>query len=162
MGETQMMRTKEAAHDYRYFPEPDLLPIKTADLVAKMRDQVPELPHEKRQRFEENFGINAYDAGVLTSDQKLADYFEQAASQPKLGKKVANWITNSVLAKLNEASNALAKSKQVEIVKGLASRNTLVLQRSNGRVVVAQLAQHLFGVLTQERWQMAPRLLGRF
>lgn len=107
LGETQMMRTKENAHDYRYFPEPDLLPIRTADLVAKMRPQVPELPHEKRDRFEKDFGINAYDAGVLTSDQKLADYFEQAASNPKLGKKVANWITNSVLAKLNEDNSSI-------------------------------------------------------
>ena len=64
LGETQMMRTKEDAHDYRYFPEPDLLPIKTADLVAKMRPLVPELPHEKRDRFEKDFGLNAYDADV--------------------------------------------------------------------------------------------------
>ena len=109
LGETQMMRTKEDAHDYRYFPEPDLLPIRTADLVAKMRPHVPELPHEKRDRFENDFGINAYDAGVLTSDQKLADYFEQAASDPKLGKKVANWITNSVLAKLNEDNSSITE-----------------------------------------------------
>ena len=102
MGETQMMRTKEDAHDYRYFPEPDLLPIKTAPLVQKMRSHVPELPHEKRERFEQDFGLSPYDAGVLTSDQHLADYFEKAATDPKLGKKVANWITNSVLAKLNE------------------------------------------------------------
>ncbi len=72
-----------------------------------MRPQVPELPHEKRQRFEENFGINAYDAGVLTSDQSLANYFEKAATDPKLGKKVANWITNSVLAKLNENNTSI-------------------------------------------------------
>ena len=102
LGETQMMRTKEDAHDYRYFPEPDLLPIHTAEIVEKMRAHVPELPHEKRDRFEKNFGINAYDASVLTSDRRLADYFEQAASDAKLGKKVANWITNSLLAKLNE------------------------------------------------------------
>ncbi|MFK7909561.1 MAG: Asp-tRNA(Asn)/Glu-tRNA(Gln) amidotransferase subunit GatB [Akkermansiaceae bacterium] len=102
LGETQMMRTKEDAHDYRYFPEPDLLPIKTAPLVEKMRSHVPELPHEKRQRFEEHYSINAYDAGVLTSDQEMANYFEQAATNPKLGKKVANWITNSLMAKMNE------------------------------------------------------------
>ncbi len=102
--ETQMMRTKEDAHDYRYFPEPDLLPIKTARLVEKMRPHVPELPHHKRERFEQDFGLSPYDAGVLTSDQQLADYFEAAAKDPKLGKKVANWITNSVLAKLNESN----------------------------------------------------------
>ena len=132
LGETQMMRTKEDAHDYRYFPEPDLLPIRTADLVAKMRPHVPELPHEKRDRFENDFGINAYDAGVLTSDQKLADYFEQAASDPKLGKKVANWITNSVLAKLNEDNSSITECplptghilKLVQLVeKGTISNN---------------------------------------
>lgn len=102
LGESQMMRTKEDAHDYRYFPEPDLLPIRTADLVAKMQSQVPELPHEKRARFEQDFALNAYDAGVLTSDQNLAHYFEAAATEPQLGKKVANWIINSLLGKLNE------------------------------------------------------------
>ena len=107
LSETQMMRTKEDAHDYRYFPDPDLLPIQTSSLVAKMRDKVPELPHEKRTRFEESYGINAYDAGVLTSDQQLANYFEKAASEPQLGKKVANWITNSVLAKLNENNTSI-------------------------------------------------------
>ena len=105
MGETQMMRTKEDAHDYRYFPEPDLLPIRTAPLVEKMRPRVPELPHEKRQRFEKNFTLNAYDADVLTSDRRLADYFEKAATNPKLGKKIANWIINSVLGKLNETGS---------------------------------------------------------
>lgn len=107
MGETQMMRTKEDAHDYRYFPEPDLLPIKTCKLVEKMRSQVPELPHTKRERFEQDFGLSAYDAGVLTSDQDLANYFEEAAKEPGLGKKVANWITNSVLAKLNEDNTTI-------------------------------------------------------
>ena len=107
MGETQMMRTKEDAHDYRYFPEPDLLPIRTTELVEKMRSHVPELPHEKRERFENDFGLSPYDAGVLTSDQNLADYFEKAATEPKLGKKVANWITNSVLAKLNEDNSSI-------------------------------------------------------
>ncbi|MGB2403403.1 MAG: Asp-tRNA(Asn)/Glu-tRNA(Gln) amidotransferase subunit GatB, partial [Akkermansiaceae bacterium] len=106
--ETQMMRTKEDAHDYRYFPEPDLLPIKTTKLVEKMRPHVPELPHDKRNRFEQDFGLSPYDAGVLTSDQKLANYFESAAQDNKLGKKVANWITNSVLAKLNESNISIS------------------------------------------------------
>lgn len=107
LGETQLMRTKEDAHDYRYFPEPDLLPVHTADLVKAVQGKVPELPHEKRARFETTYQISPYDAGVLTSDYKLADYFEQAATEPKLGKKVANWITNSLLAKLNEEGNSI-------------------------------------------------------
>ena len=132
IGETQMMRTKEDAHDYRYFPEPDLLPIYTADLVAKMKKLVPELPHEKRTRFQEVFNINAYDANVLTSDKNLADYFESAVTDPKLGKKVANWITNSVLAKLNEDGKSIQScplpaghiSKLIELIEaGTISNN---------------------------------------
>ena len=101
-GQTSVMRIKEDSHDYRYFPEPDLLPVTTGDLVAKMRPLVPELPHEMRERFEKDFGVSAYDAGVLTSDLKLAAYFEEAAAGSKFGKKVANWIINTVLGKLNE------------------------------------------------------------
>ena len=102
-GQTSVMRIKEDSHDYRYFPEPDLLPVHTAELVEKMRPQVPELPHEKRARFENDFGVSSYDAGVLTSDLVLADYFEEAASGSKFGKKIANWIINTVLGKLNES-----------------------------------------------------------
>jgi len=141
LGETQMMRTKEDAHDYRYFPEPDLLPIKTADLVAKMRLLVPELPHEKRARFEKDFGLNAYDADVLTSDKNLANYFEKAATEPKLGKKVANWITNSVLAKLNETGSnildcPLPAERILELVK-LIEAGTI--SNSQGRDVFSAL-----------------------
>ena len=102
-GQTSVMRIKEDSHDYRYFPEPDLLPVHTSELVEKMRPQVPELPHEKRARFENDFGVSSYDAGVLTSDLVLADYFEKAASGSKFGKKIANWIINTVLGKLNES-----------------------------------------------------------
>ncbi|MGL5019060.1 MAG: Asp-tRNA(Asn)/Glu-tRNA(Gln) amidotransferase subunit GatB, partial [Luteolibacter sp.] len=75
-GETQMMRTKEDAHDYRYFSCPDLLPIQTAPLLDKVRPLVPELPHELAARFENNLGVTAYDAAVLSSDKHLATYFE--------------------------------------------------------------------------------------
>jgi aspartyl-tRNA(Asn)/glutamyl-tRNA(Gln) amidotransferase subunit B len=101
-GQTSVMRIKEDSHDYRYFPEPDLLPVNTVELVEKMRPHVPELPHEKRDRFVADYGVSEYDAGVLTSDQVLADYFEAAARGSKFGKKIANWIINTVLGKLNE------------------------------------------------------------
>ena len=102
-GVTSVMRLKEDSHDYRYFPEPDLLPVETAELVEKMRSQVPELPHEKIDRFIVEYGVKQYDASVLTGEIIVADYFEAAASaDKKLGKKVANWIINTLLGKLNE------------------------------------------------------------
>lgn len=102
IGETVVMRIKEDAADYRFFAEPDLLPIQTADIVAKMRPLVPELPHEKRERFVKEYAVSEYDAGVLTSEKPLADYFEAAAKGSKASKKVANWIINALLGKLNE------------------------------------------------------------
>ena len=96
------MRIKEDSHDYRYFPEPDLLPVKTGEMVEKMKSAVPELPHEKKDRFVRDYSVSAYDASVLTGEIVLADYFEAAVQDKKLGKKVANWIINAVLGKLNE------------------------------------------------------------
>jgi len=105
------MRTKEDAHDYRYFPCPDLLPINTPSLVEKMKSQVPELPHEKAARFMKDFTLTHYDASVLTSDQSLADYFESTLAKTQLNaKKTANWIINSLLAKLNENGLSISDS----------------------------------------------------
>lgn len=105
-GETTLMRTKENAHDYRYFPDPDLLPVRTAELVARVKTQVPELPHEKRARFEKDYGCSAYDAGVLASEKELAAWYEAAvAADPKVpAKKIANWVINDLLGILNERS----------------------------------------------------------
>jgi aspartyl-tRNA(Asn)/glutamyl-tRNA(Gln) amidotransferase subunit B len=105
-GETTLMRTKEDAHDYRYFPDPDLLPLHTADLVARVRPRLPELPHQKRARFTADYGCSAYDADVLASEQALAAYFETAvAAQPTVPpKKLANWVINDLLGALNDAS----------------------------------------------------------
>jgi aspartyl-tRNA(Asn)/glutamyl-tRNA(Gln) amidotransferase subunit B len=104
-GETQLMRTKEDAHDYRYFSCPDLLPIRTAPLLEKVRPLVPELPHELAARFEKDFGVTAYDASVLSSDRHLAAYFEATLDQAIPGKKAANFIINNLLGKLNEAGH---------------------------------------------------------
>jgi aspartyl-tRNA(Asn)/glutamyl-tRNA(Gln) amidotransferase subunit B len=101
-GETQLMRTKEDAHDYRYFTCPDLLPIRTAPLLEKVRTLVPELPHELAARFEKDFGVTTYDASVLSSDKHLAIYFEAALDPAIPGKKVANFIINNLMGKLNE------------------------------------------------------------
>jgi aspartyl-tRNA(Asn)/glutamyl-tRNA(Gln) amidotransferase subunit B len=108
-GETTLMRTKEDAHDYRYFPDPDLIPLRTADIVARMRPQVPELPHEKRTRFEQDYGCSAYDAGVLASEKALAAYYEAAvAADPKVpAKKLANWVINDLLGLLKDTEDGI-------------------------------------------------------
>jgi len=108
-GETQLMRTKEDAHDYRYFPCPDLLPVRTEPLLAKVRPLVPELPHEKAARFEKDFGVTTYDGSVLSSDKALAAFFEAVVGQGDIaGKKVANFLINVLLGTLNERAIAIA------------------------------------------------------
>jgi aspartyl-tRNA(Asn)/glutamyl-tRNA(Gln) amidotransferase subunit B len=95
-GETFLMRTKEFAHDYRYFPDPDLVPVKTDVLVAEVRDRVPELPKAKRTRFVQQYQVSPYDAAVLANDLELAEYFEAAAKGAKKPKNIANWILNDL------------------------------------------------------------------
>ncbi len=103
LGETQLMRGKEDAHDYRYFPDPDLLPVDTAQYIEKVRPLVPELPHEKSARYQEELGLTEYDASVITSDISLTRYFEKTEAAAKApGKKIANWIINNLLGLLNE------------------------------------------------------------
>ena len=102
-GETFLMRTKESAHDYRYFPDPDLVPVKSENLVAEARARLPELPRAKRARFVQQYQVSPYDAGVLADDLDLAHYFETAAKAAKKPKNIANWV-------LNELQNALSTS----------------------------------------------------
>lgn len=101
-GETFLMRTKEFAHDYRYFADPDLIPVKTEMLIAEARTRLPELPAAKRARFVQQYDVSAYDAGVLADDLELAHYFETAAKGTRKPKHVANWI-------LNDLQSALAR-----------------------------------------------------
>src|SRR5947207_2577159 len=106
-GETFLMRTKEFAHDYRYFPDPDLVPVKTDVLVADVRERVPELPKAKRARFIEQYQITPYDAGVLADDVDLARYFETAAKGAKKPKNVANWILNDLQSALSTTGKTI-------------------------------------------------------
>jgi len=106
-GQTFLMRTKEYAHDYRYFPDPDLLPVKTDAFMDEVRQRMPELPIAKRERFESQYGVSAYDAGVLASNLALADYFEQAAKHAKKPKNVANWILNDLQSMLGSANKTI-------------------------------------------------------
>jgi aspartyl-tRNA(Asn)/glutamyl-tRNA(Gln) amidotransferase subunit B len=106
-GETFLMRTKESAHDYRYFPDPDLVPVKTGALLADARARVPESPKQKRARFIQKYGITPYDAAVLANDLELANYFETAAHGSEKPKMVANWILNDLLSALSGAGKTI-------------------------------------------------------
>jgi len=107
-GETFLMRTKEFAHDYRYFPDPDLVPVTTEVLLADVRSRVPELPKAKRARFVQQYQVSAYDAGVLANDLVLARYFEAAAKGAKKPKNVANWILNDLQNALSGAGKTIS------------------------------------------------------
>ena len=109
-GETRSMRSKEDAHDYRYFPEPDLLPlILEQDWVDALAAKLPELPDEKRRRFCAEYGIPFYDAGVLVADQAMADFYETVA-KGRDGKLAANWISGDFFAALNRTGTTLETS----------------------------------------------------
>ena len=111
-GVTQSMRSKEEAHDYRYFPEPDLPPIVLKDeYIADVKARLPELPDAKRDRFMRQYGLTAYDAGVLTSEGRLAKYFEEAAALSSNPEAIKNWITVELLGRLKEAGLELAACK---------------------------------------------------
>jgi aspartyl-tRNA(Asn)/glutamyl-tRNA(Gln) amidotransferase subunit B len=99
-GETFLMRTKESAHDYRYFPDPDLVPVRTDGLVKEARGRMPELPRAKRARFVEQYGVSEYDAGVLANDLELSGYFAMGAKGARKPKSVANWILNDLQSAL--------------------------------------------------------------
>jgi aspartyl-tRNA(Asn)/glutamyl-tRNA(Gln) amidotransferase subunit B len=108
LGQTTLMRVKESAHDYRYFPEPDLLPVNTRVFMADVRAQRPELPAEKRERFVRDYSITEYDASVLASERALADYFEKAAQHSSNPKGIANWVLNDVLNALSQSGSGIA------------------------------------------------------
>ncbi len=109
-GETRSMRSKEFAHDYRYFPDPDLLPVKLeADFIADIEAGLPELPDDKKARFISDLGLSAYDAGVLVADRDTAAYFEEAVAGHD-AKQVANWLTTNLFGALNKSGLDIAES----------------------------------------------------
>lgn len=112
-GETRMMRSKEDAHDYRYFPDPDLLPlIISADWVARVRDELPELPGQMRERFINDLGLSAYDATTLTASPEMAAFFESTVTGAGKAnaKPCANWVMVDLAARLNKEGRELADS----------------------------------------------------
>ena len=111
-GITEEMRTKENAHDYRYFPEPDMMPLAPTDAwLAEVKAQVVELPIARKQRFMRDYQLPAGDAEVFKSNVALGNYFEALAKQSKIPKTVANWIINNLLAKLSEANKVEAEEQ---------------------------------------------------
>jgi len=104
------MRSKEEAHDYRYFPDPDLIPVEISDeWIARVRKEQPELPDERKNRFMEDLELPAYDAVILTGDRELADYFEEALSEYKDAKKLSNWIMTELIRELRDRDMEITK-----------------------------------------------------
>ena len=123
-GETRSMRGKEEANDYRYFPDPDLLPLEiTPALIEEVRAELPELPDARRQRFVEAHGLPDYDAGVLTSSRDMADYFEAVAGGCDDPKLAANWVMGELAGALNRDGTDIADSPlDAESLAGLLRR----------------------------------------
>jgi len=111
LGETASMRSKEEAHDYRYFPEPDLVPLRIGEeWLASIRATMPELPAHKRSRFLEEFGLSEYDADVLTASRATAEYFETAARVSGNPKMAANWVMGDLMGALKADGKEIAES----------------------------------------------------
>ncbi|MEJ2471082.1 MAG: Asp-tRNA(Asn)/Glu-tRNA(Gln) amidotransferase subunit GatB [Desulfuromonadales bacterium] len=123
-GMTRSMRGKEEAHDYRYFPDPDLVPLVIdAAWIEAVRSTLPELPEAKRQRFVSQLGLSTYDAGVLAADRKLADYFDACAKASGDPKACANWIMGDLLRKLKETDTEIADAPvAATLLAGLLAR----------------------------------------
>src|SRR4030081_3528999 len=111
-GETRSMRSKEEAHDYRYFPDPDLLPVEFSEAyVAELKACLPELPDQKKARFIADFGLSPYDASVLVAERESADFFEtvlaKLANKARDGKLAANWVINELFGRLNKGGRGI-------------------------------------------------------
>ena len=140
---TVSMRSKEEAHDYRYFPEPDIMTIYLRDEAFKksIKDSLPELPKEKLKRFMEQHGLPAYDAGVLTAEKELAKYFEEAVNLYNNPKAISNWIMGDLLKELNNAglsitNNKLSVQDLVSLIKAVEDG---VVNRQTGKTVFEEM-----------------------
>lgn len=143
-GETRSMRSKEEAHDYRYFPDPDLLPLEfTQAYVDELARHLPELPDDKKTRFIKEYGLTPYDAGVLIAEQDQADYYE-AVAKGRDGKMAANWVINELFGRLNKEGKTVSTSPmsaaQLGAIVDLISEN----------VISGKLAKDLFEIIWTE------------
>jgi aspartyl-tRNA(Asn)/glutamyl-tRNA(Gln) amidotransferase subunit B len=142
-GETRSMRSKEEANDYRYFPDPDLLPVEVdAALIDSVRATLPELPDQKAARFSTQYGLSPYDAGVLTGSRELAEYYEEvlrtAAADPKLA---ANWVMGDLAAALNK------EGLEVSSGKIPAARLGELLRRIQDATISGKIAKEVFELM---------------
>lgn len=146
-NETRSMRTKEEANDYRYFPDPDLLPIDISeDLINQIKNDLPELPTEKQQRFCRDYKLNEYDANMLVSEKALADYFEAVMENSTLSSKlVANWIIGELTAALN--NNNLNITQSPISATALAG----LLSRIEDQTISGKLAKTVFDTMWMEK-----------
>jgi len=133
-GETRSMRTKEEAHDYRYFPDPDLLPLEFSEaFVAELKAQLPELPDQKKARFIADFGLSSYDASVLVAERESADFYEAVlaalSDRARDGKLAANWVINELFGRLNKEGTAMSaapvSATQLGAIVGLIGDGTI-------------------------------------
>ena len=142
-GETRSMRSKEEANDYRYFPDPDLLPVEVdAALIESVRATLPELPDQKAARFSTQYGLSAYDAGVLTASRELAAYYEEvvraAPADPKLA---ANWVMGDLAAALNKEGLEVSSGKIPPV------RLAELLQRIGDGTISGKIAKEVFELM---------------
>ncbi|MEM1288648.1 MAG: Asp-tRNA(Asn)/Glu-tRNA(Gln) amidotransferase subunit GatB [Pseudomonadota bacterium] len=140
-GETRSMRSKEEAHDYRYFPDPDLLPLEFSQaFVDALAADLPELPDEKKQRFIESYGITPYDASVLVAERETADFFD-AVAKNRDGKQAANWTINELFGRLNKEG--------LEIEKSPVSADQLgaIIDLIGEKVISGKIAKELFEIV---------------
>ncbi len=145
-GETKAMRSKEEANDYRYFPDPDLLPLEvTAADKARVLDNMPELPESMKARFEAEFALSNYDAASLTSSRDVADYFVETVKQGVEAKPAANWILGTLTAKLNTESNAEHKSMACSPVS--APHLAALLKRVADNTISNNAAKQVFDAM---------------
>ena len=143
-GETRSMRSKEEANDYRYFPDPDLLPVVISQaFVDKIAAEMPELPDQKKQRFMDDMGLSALDASTLTSSRALAEYFETVAVQSKQNKLAANWVTGNVSAKLNQEAISISAAPVS------ATMLAEVIQRISDKTISGKIAKDVFEAMWQ-------------
>jgi aspartyl-tRNA(Asn)/glutamyl-tRNA(Gln) amidotransferase subunit B len=141
-GRTEPMRSKEFAHDYRYFPEPDLLPLRVSEAwKAEIAAAMPELPDAKRARFQSAYGLSPYDAGVLTATRALADYFEATVRAGAPAKSAANWIQTELLRRLNDAGH--------DIITSLVTPAALadLIRRVESQEITTAIGKKVFGAM---------------
>ena len=143
-GETRSMRSKEEAHDYRYFPDPDLLPLELDEAwIGSIKATLPELPDEKIARFMKDYGLTAYDAQVLTAERASADFFEQVA-KGRDGKMAANWVINELFGRLNK------EGKTVDTTPVSAAQIGEIVDLIGAQVISGKIAKDVFEIVWTE------------